>query len=413
MSIRIAALDGLRGIAVMGILLMNVNAFAMPFAAYDNPAAFGPTRPADVVLWAAEFLAIDGKMRAIFSALFGASLLLVAERAETAGRGAARTSHARLVTLLLFGLAHACLVWMGDILVLYAIVGVVAFPLRRLPVERLLVLSIMLLSIGTAILAVDYYGLEALRHAATAPGANPGDVALWRQVLDDFGPPSPTVLADDLALHRGPWRVLAASLTAGEPGTIRADLYFSGSETLGLMLLGMAGLKSGFLGGSWTRAAYARTARIAYAVGLPPLVLIAFVLVARGFPPLLTITLTDCVAMPFRWAVAVGHAALILRWLSGAPTPLTERVQAAGRMAFSNYLGTSIVMTALFDGWGLGLYGRVERWMLPPFVFAMWVFMLAWSKPWLARFPHGPLEWLWRRLAWWVAGRNRASRAAS
>lgn len=359
-----------------------------------------------MALWAVEFLAVDGKMRAIFSALFGASLLLVAERAEAAGRGAVRPSLARLGTLLIFGLLHACLLWEGDILVLYAIVGLVALPLRRLPVERLLVLAAMLLAAGVVVLALHYQGLAALEQAATAPGAKPGDAALWRQALDGFGPPSPAALADDLALHRGSWATLAASLTAEEPERVRADLILSGPETLGLMLLGMAGLKSGFLAGRWTRAGYGRAAWIAYAAGVPPLALMAVVLAGRGFPPLPTIMFADCVAMPFRWAVAIGHAALIMRWLGGASTPFRSRVRAAGRMAFSNYLGTSLVMCAIFDGWGLGLYGRIERWMLLPFVFMAWGLMLAWSGPWLARFPHGPLEGLWRLLARGLAGRT-------
>lgn len=396
MNGRITALDGLRGVGVMGILLMNVVAFAMPFAAYTNPAAFGGMAPADLVVWAIELVLIDGKMRAIFSALFGASLLLVVERAEAAGRSGARIHYARMATLLLFGLVHACLIWEGDILTLYALIGMIAFAARRLPVERLLILAGMLFIFQAAFLALHYQALALLQAAATAPGAPPADIATWRLVLDEIGRPRPLTLALDLARHAD-WRALTASRIAAEPGAILAQLEFDGPETLGLMLLGMAGLKSGFLRGAWSRAAYGRVGRLAYLIGLPPMIAIALWLIARDFPPVATACLTDLVAMPFRWIVAIGHAALLVRWFVGSGSGLARRVAAAGRAAFSNYLGTSLVMTGLFDG--LGLYGRLERWMLLPIALATCGVMLVWSKPWLDRFAFGPLEWLWRALA--------------
>ena len=82
-----------------------------------------------------------------------------------------------------------------------------------------------------------------------------------------------------------------------------------------------------------------------------------------------------------------------------SPTRRVSRVAAAGRMAFSNYLGTSIAMTTIFYGYGLGLFGDVGRWALYLVCIGMWAVMLLWSKPWLDRFRYGPLEWLWRSLA--------------
>lgn len=383
----------------MGILLMNVNAFAMPFAAYDDPAAYGPMRWPDVALWAVEFVAVDGKLRAIFSALFGAGLLLVAERAEAGGRNAARVNLARLGTLLPFGLLHACLVWEGDILVLYALVGLAALPLRRLPVERLLVAAGLLLAAQGMVLAMHYQALAVLQEAAVRPDATPAAAAAWRAMRDAIGAPSPGALAADLALHRGPWAALAAQRIGDAPAVIGAELLFAGPETLGLMLLGMAGLKSGFLAGRWSRASYRRAARWAYLVAIPPLIAMALGLIAAGFPRLAAATLTDLAALPFRWAAAAGHVCLVLLWFGRGESRLRARIAAAGRTAFTNYLGTSLVMAALFQGWGLGWYGRVERWALLPIVLAAWAAMLAWSGPWLRRHAHGPFEWAWRSLA--------------
>jgi uncharacterized protein len=395
---RITTLDGLRGAAVMGILLMNVTAFAMPFAAYGNPANYGTLRWPDIVMWAAGFVLVDGKMRAIFSALFGASLLLIADRAEAAGANATRIHYARSITLLLIGLAHACLIWSGDILVLYAIVGVVAFQLRRLDVAHMLILTGLLLAFQLAILGVHYQALGALADAAAAPSADPDTVQTWREVLDTIGRPSPAALITDLALHHGPWRMLVADLAAREPDAVMSELVFNGPETLGLMLLGMAALRTGFLTGAWGRKAYLRLAGMAYLVGLPLLAGIAFLLLRRGFPALPAAALSDF-ALPLRWLVATGHVALLAAWLGGRPSSLKTRITAAGRVALTNYLGTSLLMTALFEGWGLGLYGRVERWQLLLFVLPTWALMLLWSRPWLDRFAYGPLEWIWRLIA--------------
>ncbi|UAK24928.1 DUF418 domain-containing protein [Sphingomonas nostoxanthinifaciens] len=395
---RILPLDAVRGVAVMGILLMNVNAFAMPFTAYDNPANFGPMHPADILVWAVELVLVDGKMRALFSALFGASLLLVAERAEASGRSAARVHYARMAALLLIGIVHACLLWDGDILVLYALVGMAAFPLRRLAVESLLVLSGLMMLIGMAVLGLHFEGLAALAAAAHAPGAAPGDVALWQDVLDQIGRPRAAPLAADLALHRGPWLALVAARGVQEAGSWLGDLILNGPETLGLMLLGMAGLRSGFLTGAWPRARYTRVARIGFAIGLPSMIALAVWLIAAGFPPLMTSLLAGVVATPIRWLLAVALAALILLWFGTGESGLRTRVAATGRAALTNYLGASLVMDAVFLGWGLDLYGRVERWGLLPIALAAAALMPLWSRFWLDRFAYGPMEWLWRSM---------------
>ena len=105
-------------------------------------------------------------------------------------------------------------------------------------------------------------------------------------------------------------------------------------------------------------------------------------------------------SVPFDLLLAVGWAAAINWWTRAGPMPaLKARVAAAGRMAFTNYLMTSIVMTTIFYGYGLGLFGHVGRAEVYLFVIGMWALMLAWSQPWLARFQYGPFEWLWRSLA--------------
>ena len=105
--------------------------------------------------------------------------------------------------------------------------------------------------------------------------------------------------------------------------------------------------------------------------------------------------------MPFDTLMTIGWAALIMLLIKTvASDAVRARLAAAGRMAFTNYLATSVVMTTIFYGYGLALFGSVPRAALYLFCFAMWAAMLLWSKPWLDRYRYGPLEWLWRCLTY-------------
>lgn len=170
------------------------------------------------------------------------------------------------------------------------------------------------------------------------------------------------------------------------------------AETVGLMLLGMAGYKSGFLTGQWSDARYRRIVAPALALGaLGGLGVITYDLQSQFYVVGMfgAFMVADT---PFITVMALGYAALIILASRGVG-PLAQRIAAAGRCAFTNYLGTSILAVLVFYGWGLGLYGSVSRaqaWLLVPVV---WSIMLLWSKPWLERFNYGPFEWTWRSLA--------------
>ena len=146
---RIDAIDVLRGVALLGILLMNIQSFAMPQAAYFNPTAYGDLEGANLYVWVAGRMLADQKFMAIFSMLFGAGIVLMAGRADA--RGDARQVHyRRMGWLLVIGLLHAHLLWSGDILFLYAVCGMLVYPLRRQPPGRLLALGAGLLAVGSA-----------------------------------------------------------------------------------------------------------------------------------------------------------------------------------------------------------------------------------------------------------------------
>src|SRR5688572_22399982 len=157
-SDRILSLDVIRGIAVMGIFSVNVIGMAMIEYAYFYPPAFGFESLGDQIVWAANFLVIDGRFRTLFSILFGASMVLVIERAVVAGKAGWRIHYPRMAVLLLFGLAHYYLLWWGDILANYALVGMIAYVFWRLSTRWLLVASLVSLSLMYVPSIVDGVG---------------------------------------------------------------------------------------------------------------------------------------------------------------------------------------------------------------------------------------------------------------
>ena len=396
-SSRIVTLDRLRGVAVMGILAMNIVAFAMPIQAYFNPEAL-PAKPLDHIIYALNFVFIDGKMRGLFSFLFGASMLLIIERAKASGESPATVTYTRQIWLLLFGAAHFYLIWLGDILFAYALTGMVAFLFRNLPVRSLLVWSGILLVLQTLVMAGSAQQAQSLAQAVAGPNPSPEALENWAAFASDFEPLSPDRLMEIVALYLGPWTgIVHDQLTEHLTDPLFFAVLF-GPETLAYMLLGMAGLKSGFLTGDWSDVWYRKIASRGLAIGIPIYAFIAWRLYSDGFtvPGIFTWYMTATV--PFRPLMVVAYAALIIAATRGGGW-LAERIAAAGRAAFTNYLGTSILMTGLFYGWGLGLYTALSRAQLWLVVIAMWALMLLWSKPWLDRFAYGPFEWLWRSLS--------------
>lgn len=397
---RLLALDAIRGVAVLGILLMNIVSFAMPSEAYTNPLAYGTDGPLDIAAWAVNFIFVDGKFRGLFTALFGASLLLVAMRAEAAGEDPALVHYSRMSWLLLFGAIHAWAIWYGDILMLYAVIGMIAFLMRGLPTHRLVIAGLCLIAAQALYFAFDLLEILRLRDLAALPGASIETAERWHSLDAAFAPPAPDDLAADLAHYRGDYaEILANRLGPDFWRPIRNNFTWS-FDTLGLMLLGMAGLKSGFLTGEWEARRYARVAAIGYAVSIVPLALIALWLLAAGFAVIPVMAGDFALKTLVNAPMTLAHAALLLCWIKAATnSALLARVSAAGRMAFTNYIATSLICTSIFYGYGLGLYGALDRAELTLVVALVWTLILLWSKPWLDRFAYGPIEWLWRSAA--------------
>ena len=394
-SDRIRTLDLIRGVAVLGILAGNVAGCAAPDSAVYSPDMPRPGVFADHTAWLFSFVLFEGKMRALFSMLFGASLLLFVERADAAGRNGARLQARRLAWLMLFGYLHFALIWDGDILFLYAALGFAALALRNWPPRQLAeaaALMLMVWEIWGAAMWLPSLTTEAAVTGGTANAAvhkqHTADLAQYR--AED---------ARDAAEAKLSWPAQVEARWSDRGDNPLNLVAYNWGETLPWMLLGMALLRSGFFARAWSRR---RMVWLAGAgLGFGGAATTGFALwAARNHYPEVTMHYATSfgLALP-HLGMALGYAALLalaapklLRWVPG------QMLEAAGRMAFSNYLGTSLVMAALCYGWGLGLYGQfgaAQRWTL---VLLVWALILAWSQPWLTRYRQGPLEWLWRSL---------------
>ncbi|MDF7774628.1 DUF418 domain-containing protein [Sphingomonas sp. AOB5] len=396
---RLQSLDTVRGVAVMGILLLNIVAFGMPIAAYFNPRAYGGAEGIDLAVYLTNFVLFDGKMRGLFSFLFGASILLVIERAEAKGESPARVHYMRMIWLLLFGLAHLWLVWFGDILGHYALVGMIAFFCRRMRPSRLIVLGVLLLVVQLLVMAMLPVGIHFLQIAAAGEGKDAAEAAKNLAGFNrTFGIPTAAEIAKELAIYRGNYAGIVAERLRENPLGPLAQTMFVGFETLAYMLFGMAGLKSGLLRGEWTRAGYRKALWLGFGIGIPAYAALAAYQLNADFSLFSVVLGSMTLTSIFRPFMIVGWASLIIL-LARPGGALTSRIAATGRMAFTNYLTTSLICTTFFYGYGLGWFGYLGRAQLYLVVFAVWTLMLLWSKPWLAHFRYGPLEWLWRSLS--------------
>ncbi len=387
-------LDTVRGVAVLGILLLNIIAFSMPAPAYFNPAAYGGSEGIDLAAWFGNFVLFDGKMRGLFSFLFGASTLLVIERATAKGESAAMVHYARMIWLLVFGLIHLWAIWWGDILNHYALIGMIAFFFRNARVKTLLIVGCILLVIQFIISA--FIPMVAAM-AQLAPG-KPGMGEALEGLKQGFGQPSDAWLTEDVALHRGSWWSIAVDRFSEAKWIPLVGLIQYGWETLAYMLFGMAAYRNGMLTGQWERRRYIRWVAIGFGIGIPAYVALALWMMRSEFGLLEVTSATMVLTTPIRPLMIMGWAALIVLLMRPGGF-LTDRLAAAGRMAFTNYLGTSLICTTIFYGYGLGWYGELSRAEVYLVVLGVWALILLWSKPWLERFAYGPLEWVWRSLA--------------
>ena len=395
---RIDSLDFIRGIAVMGILVANIVAFGQPMTAYMFPGAFTvPHSEAENWMWVAQFMLIDGKMRGLFSLLFGAGMYLFLEKAWARGQGIWLQVQ-RLFWLGLFGLFHYFFIWRGDILLLYACAGMAALLFVALPRRNQLVLG-LLGYLGGALLYGGFVGFLPLITDTDA-----GEQAAFTQMADELEAQKQEDLAEgkletDL-ISSGDYGVWVEHNFSAHAQELPFGLFMFWFETLPLVLIGMAAYRYGLFDGGIAPGRQRKWGWVLLLAGTALTVPVALWAKDGGLTYYGTLAAMVGWSMVPRGLVIFGLAALLALWGRNTSGWLAERISAAGRAAFTNYLGTSILMLFVFHGWAGGLFGKLGRSELYVVAFATCGLMVLWSKPWLERYRFGPLEWLWRCLTY-------------
>ncbi|EKT58325.1 DUF418 domain-containing protein YeiB [Providencia sneebia] len=364
---RIDRLDATRGIAILGILLMNIFAFALPQTAYMNPTYMGEASASDIYIWVSFNLFVQGKFLAIFSILFGATLVLL-------HRKGLRWNLCRLFLLAILGLVHGIVFWDGDILLAYALTGGIALLLFHQQNDKsLLKIACSIYLIGLVILFI-----------------------LGSQIdPTNFWIVSEEQIASEVLQKTSGGSISLIYRAQSMLNMVEMLVIQYGWQLLGLMIFGALLLKNGWLAGQFSQQHYRRTA----------IILI--------FPALLIQLLSLYTQSLFNWSFfatsivgyiinelviplqSFGYIALIYGfWGSIKLTLLAKMVSCVGRMALSNYLLQTLICTTIF--YHFGYFYQFSRLELLGFIIPIWVVNLLFSYSWLRFFKQGPVEFCWR-----------------
>ncbi|HCL5951027.1 TPA: DUF418 family protein [Klebsiella pneumoniae] len=375
---RNVTLDFVRGVAILGILLLNISAFGLPKAAYLNPAWSGSASLSDAWTWALLDLLAQVKFLTLFALLFGAGLQLLLPRGK-------RWIQSRLTLLALLGFIHGLFFWDGDILLAYALVGLVSWRMVREAhhVKSLFNTGVVLYLTGIAVLVLLGLISGTAANRSWAPdAANLQYEQYWK-------------------LHGGMEAVSNRADMLSDNLLALGAQY--GWQLAGMMLMGAALMRSGWLKGQFSLRHYRRTGALLVAAGM-----------AVNLPAIFA---QWYLAWDYRWCAfllqaprelsaplqAIGYAALAWGyWPQLCRFRLVGAIACVGRMSLTNYLLQTLICTTLF--YHLGLFMRFDRLQLLAFVPPIWAVNLLVSSLWLRRFRQGPVEWLWRQLTLRASG---------
>lgn len=408
---RIDALDALRGLAVLGIFIINIVGFSMPAA--DNPLLVGGDGRLNYGLWSLSQTLVAGTMRGLFTLLFGASVVLFAARAEKAGDSIviADAYYRRTMWLIAFGLLHIFVFLQpGDVLFRYGLAGLVLFPLRRLSPARLALLFSVFLACffaGTLIATMQVSKLQRQARDIEISLTEGGELtANEQEILESWKAfraerwPTDAELKSQVKARTGSLATLYLSNAESVPYYRTLTLVKAVANDLMMMLLGMALMKWSILSGSRGTGFYLIATCIGLGAGLPFRVWDVWSSWATNFD--FAVTWRQPFLGPARIALTLGYAGAFLAiWRSARRTAMFQPLAAVGRMALTNYFVQTLIANLVFTGLGLGLFGELNRGQAYALMVAVWTFQIGFSVYWLKRFRFGPLEWLWRTLTYW------------
>lgn len=418
---RIAILDSLRGIAVLGILLMNVPIFGTSYTFHYNINLLREFSGPDYWSWFVVNLLFEGTMRGIFSMLFGAGALLLLDRLERnpeLGINPADIFYRRQIWLFLFGMVNAFVfLWAGDILYTYGLVGLFLFPFRKINPKWMLGLGILFLGFATIQSSSQQWKsqkkrtegeavLSAQRHGKPLTDKQKTILETWNEykMEHSVGHLRQEGNNEIAKIKNGSYADIQAYLSPINQEIQSEEMYHElFFDALSFFFIGMALFRFGFITGQKTMSTYVYTMLICYGIAVPLSYLRLHFNIITGFDySRLDNNFSISVYHLRRVLMAIGHISFIMVvYKSGMANGLLRWLARVGQMAFTNYLTQSIICAVVFHGYGLAFYGKWSRFELYEYTFCLWVVQIVWSQIWLHYFRFGPFEWLWRSLTYW------------
>ena len=383
---RIHSLDLLRGFAVLGILIMNITSFSQISMAYMNPTIGAGLEGYNQYFHGFNYIFADTRFMSIFSMLFGAGVVLFTQRIEAKGKRVAKLHYKRMFWLLLFGLIHAYIIWAGDILVAYAICGSLVFFFRKKSIRTLFIMAVILFLIPISLNFMTYYGMPADALESTFTFFHPSAEQIASQTQSMRGS----------YLEQMPLRVEDAIQI--QTLVFMIEMFWRASA---MMLLGMILYRKGILSAEKSTVYYKKLMWIGFVPGF----MLSGIGLSQVYASEWNAAYVMNIGANYKFVsglfMALGYIGLVI-WCykKGIFKKFQNRLRATGRMAFTNYIGMSVICTLIFNGHGLGLFGRLDRLQQFLIVISVWVFILIISPLVLKNYRFGPLEWLWRKLTY-------------
>lgn len=384
---REVSLDVLRGVALLGILVMNIQSFSMPSGAYLVPYVWGDMSGLNYLAWLVSHLFFDQKMMTIFSMLFGAGIVLMTDRPHLPADTAVLLHYRRTCALLVIGFLHAYLLWYGDILFPYAVCALFLFWARRWPAPVLLVTGIGLIGLNAAIMFL--IGLSYPFWPAEAQ-------AEFNAIASDV-----TAL-EEVAIYQGSWlgQFIHRVPEVASYQLVVLPIWLIW-RLLGTMLLGMALFKWGVFTAQRSWRVYVMMIAAGVLLGVPMVAVGIRASAAAGWQAFHVLYLSGMFNYFASFLVALAWVGLVMLACQSPLVGALRPLAAVGQMALTNYLGQTVICTTLFYGFGLGLFGAVPRWQQALIVLGVWGVQMVASTAWLRVFRFGPVEWLWRSVTYW------------
>lgn len=388
---RFAILDILRGIALFGICLANFGELSLYTFQPDSVTSAMPTAAVDGVVRFFQYFLIDGKFYTLFSLLFGIGFSILLDNCQKSGRNGNRVFYRRMSILAVIGLLHLVMLWAGDILLLYALLGMLLPLLRKVSNRTLLTASVMLLITPIFIdafseltngrfslmipvnKAVDYFHVRA--------GITPENFGTWLRDGQSYG----DILRFNLA---------GSFIRIGE--FIEGNRIF---KVFGLFLLGLyVGRRRLYADISGSRNLLKKVRNYGFAIGIPTSLIYAWNAIADQS---ISITGTSAIYAISVVPMGLAYAATICLWYDRFRSknrfiPLAN----TGRMALTNYIGQSVAGIIIYYGIGFGLGASMGLIYIQLVAVGVFIFQMVFSNVWLRYFKYGPLEWIWRMLTY-------------